>query len=334
VSTIRDVARTAQVSQATAARALGGYGYVSAASRRAVEAAAEQLGYVPNDVARALASGVSSAIGLVVGDVENPFFAAAARGMSDVIEEHGHTLLLANSDEDLERERVAVETLRSRRVDGLVVVPSSGTPSPHLRAAVAAGTPLVLLDRAVRGLGVDAVTVDNAAGARSAVEHLLGYDHRRIGLVSDGPEIPSSAERIKGYRDAMGDAGVGVEAGLEAITGPTREEGYAAALELLRRPERPTALFTTNNFMTLGAVRAMRDLGLHAPDDISLVGFDDLEWTTLVDPPLTVVSQPAAELGQEAGRRLLARLGGATRRPQRVRLPTELIVRGSCGPLA
>lgn len=332
--TIRDVARAAHVSQATAARALGGYGYVSAPARRQVEEAAVALGYVANNVARALASGVTSAIGLVVGDIENPFFAAVARGMSDIVEEGGHTLLLANSDEDLERERAAVEALRGRRVDGLVVVPISGTPSPHLRAAVAGGTPLVLLDRAVRGLGVDAVTVDNVAGARSAVEHLLECGHRRIGLVSDEPEIPSSAERISGYRDALVDAGIGVDERLIAVTGPSREEGYHAARALLDRPDRPTAIFTTNNFMTFGAMRALRELGLVVPRDLSIVGFDDLEWTTIVDPPLTVVAQPATELGQEAGRRILARIAGTARRPQRVRLKTTLVVRGSCGPPA
>jgi LacI family transcriptional regulator len=331
--TIRDVARSAGVSQATAARALGGYGHVSRIARRQVDDAALRLGYVPNSVAKALASGVTWAVGLVVGDIENPFFAAAARGMSDVLEERGHTVLLANSDEDFDRERTAIETLRARRVDALVVVPSSGTPSPHLRAAARDGTPLVLLDRAVRGLGVDSVTVDNVTGARSATEHLLSHGHRQIGLVSDEPEIPSSAERIRGYRDALGAAGVDFDEHLVALGGPTRHDGYLAARRLLESPQRPTALFTTNNFMTVGTMHALRDLGLRIPRDISLVGFDDLEWTTLVDPPLTVVSQPAIELGQEAGRRVLARLDGADGRPRRIRLRTKLIVRGSCaGP--
>ena len=328
--TIRDVAQAAKVSQATAARALGDYGYVSAASRRRVTAVAERLGYVPNSVARALASGVTATIGLVVSDIENPFFAAAARGLSDVVEEAGHTVLLASSDEDLGRERDAVEALRVRRVDGLVVVPSSATPVPHLRAAAQAG-PLVLLDRAVRGLGVDAVTVDNVAGARAATEHLLGHGYRTIGLVSDGPEISSSAERIRGYRDALTAAGVTPDERLVSIGGPTRDDGYGAALALLRRGDPPRALFTANNFMTLGAMRALRDLGLHLPGDVALVGFDDLEWTTLVDPPVSVVAQPATELGREAGRRILLRMAGEGGRPRRVRLPTSLIVRRSCG---
>jgi LacI family transcriptional regulator len=298
--TIRDVSRLAGVSQATAARALGGYGHVSGAARRDVEAAAVRLGYVPNSVARALASGLTWAVGLVVGDIENPFFAAAARGMSDVLEERGHTVLLANSDEDLDRERQAIETLRARRVDGLVVVPS------------------------------DSITVDNATGARSAIEHLISHGHRRIGLVSDEPEIPSSAERISGYYKALSAAGISADEHLVSLGGPTRHDGYLAARRLLEAPDRPTALFTANNFMTVGAMHALRDLGLRIPQDISLVGFDDMEWTTLVDPPLTVVSQPATDLGQEAGRRVLARLDGADGRPKRIKLRTQLIVRASC----
>jgi LacI family transcriptional regulator, galactose operon repressor len=331
--TIRDVGARAGVSQATAARALGGYGHVSATVHTRVQQAALELGYVPNSVARALASGITHAVGLVVGDIENPFFSAVARGMSNVLDDTGHTLLLANSDEDLDRERTAVEALRARQVDSLVVVPSSASASPHLRAA-AAEAPLVLLDRTIPRLGVDSVTVDNRGGARRAVEHLIGHGHRRVGLVCDEPDISTSAERLAGYRAALAAAGIAADGHLISLGGPTAEEGYRAARRVLEAPERPTALFTANNFMTLGAMRAIRDLGLKVPGDISLVGFDDLEWTTLVDPPLTVVAQPATELGEAAARRVLARLGGADGRPRRVRLETKLIIRASCASIA
>jgi LacI family transcriptional regulator len=329
--TIRDVGKLAGVSQATAARVLGGYGPASPTVREKVEVAAARLGYVPNSVARALASGLTRAVGLVVGDIENPFFGAAARSMSDALEEHGHTVLLTNSDEDLDRERRAVETLRARQVDALVVVSSANGPLPHLTAAAAA--PLVLLDRTVRALRADSVTVDNRGGARMAVEHLVEHGHRRIGLVSDTPSISSSAERIEGYRDAL--AAVGIKPGghLMSLGGATRSDGYRAARRLLEAPDRPTALFTANNFMTVGAMLALADLGLRVPDDISLVGFDDLEWTTLVDPPLTVVAQPASELGVVAADRVLARLAGGGGRPRRFKLGTTLIVRASCGPV-
>lgn len=332
VVTIRDVAARAEVSQATAARALGGYGYVGAASRRAVLDAAQELGYRPNNVARALVSGTTRTIGLVVGDIENPFFAAAARGLSDVVEEEGYTLLLANSDEDLERERRAIDVLRTQLVDGLVVAPVSGNDGDHLRVLESDNRPLVLMDRAIRGLQVDAVMVDNAGGARTAIEHLLKFGHDRIGVVSDADEISSTAERLRGYRKALRDAGIEPDPGLVSVGPSTRAGGYDAARVLLERPDRPRALFTLNNFMTAGAVRAIRDFGLRIPDDVALVAFDELEWTTLVDPPITVVAQPVAELGRAVGARLLARLQGDDSTPKRTRLRTELIVRSSCGP--
>jgi LacI family transcriptional regulator len=329
--TIRDVARAAGVSTATAARALGGYGHASPAARRKVSESARQLGYRPNVVARALVSRATTTVGLVVGDIENPFFAAAARGLADVMDAHGYTVLLANADEDAGRERRAVDALRARQVDGMVVVPAPGASPEHLAELVAAGVPLVLLDRAVVGVAADSVLARNVAGARAAVAHLAGLGHRRIGVVSDSPEITSSAERIQGYRQALRAAGIAPEPGLISIGGPTRDDGEAAALRLLDRPDRPTAVFTANNFMTVGALRAARSLALRIPEDVALVGFDDLDWTTLVQPPVTVVRQPVAELGRVAGERLLRRLEGDAGPPKRIRLDANLIVRGSCG---
>jgi len=329
--TIRDVARAAGVSTATAARALGGYGHASPAARRKVSESARQLGYRPNVVARALVSRATTTVGLVVGDIENPFFAAAARGLADVMDAHGYTVLLANADEDAGRERRAVDALRARQVDGMVVVPAPGASPEHLTELVSAGVPLVLLDRAVVGVAADSVLVRNVAGARAAVAHLAGLGHRRIGVVSDSPDITSSAERIQGYRQALRAAGIAPEPGLISIGGPTRDDGEAAALRLLDRPDRPTAVFTANNFMTVGALRAARSLALRIPEDVALVGFDDLDWTTLVQPPVTVVRQPVADLGRVAGERLLRRLDGDAGPPKRIRLDANLIVRGSCG---
>ena len=326
--TIRDVARDAGVSQATAARALGGYGYASPAVRGRVRESASRLGYTPNGVARALVSRATHTVGLVVGDIENPFFAAAARCLSDVLEAAGYTVLLANADERADREALAVEALRRRRVDGLAVVPAPGT---RLADVARDGAPLVQLDRYVRGLAADAVLVENAAGAAGAVAHLIGLGHRRIGIVSDTPRISSSSERLHGYRRALAAAGIPADERLVAIAGPTQADGHRAARDLLAGSDRPTALFTANNFMTVGALLAARELGLRIPDQLALVGFDDLDWTALVDPPLTAVSQPVGELGRVAGERLLARIRGDSRPARRLRLPTTLVVRGSCG---
>jgi LacI family transcriptional regulator len=329
--TIRDVAREAGVSQATAARALAGYGYVSEKTRLRVRNAAATIGYRPNAVARSLVSGATKTIGVVVGDIENPFFAGAARGIADVLERDGYTLLLANSDEDLARERRAVEALRARQVDGLAVVPSRGDDGAHLEAILREGRPVVLLDRPIDGLAADAVLVDNRAGAERAVGHLAALGHRRIGLVGDSPGIASTRERIAGYRAALDAVGAPASPALTSLGGSSIEEGHRSALRLLDRPERPSALFTVNNFMTAGALGAIRELGLRIPDEIALVGFDDLDWTTLVDPPISVVAQPVAELGRSVAERLLERLAGDAGPAREIRLTTRLVVRGSCG---
>jgi LacI family transcriptional regulator len=329
--TVGDIAQAAGVSQATAARALGGYGSVSEDARRRVLAAAERLGYHRNEVAASLVAGSTRTIGLVVGDIENPFFAAAARGLTDVVEAEGQTVLLANSDEDSEREREAVAALRGRRVDGLVVATAASSEADHLRATVDAGVPVVLLDRPVSGLKLDTVMVDNEAGAARAVRHLADHGHRRIGMVTDTLDIGSSAERVRGFRRGARQAEVEVDESLIAVGGATQEEGYRGAFSLLERRDRPTALFTANNFMTYGALLAIREVGLAIPDEIAIVGFDDFVWATLVNPPITVVSQPVGRLGQEAGRLLLERIHGNGGEPRRIRLRTKLISRGSAG---
>ena len=209
-----------------------------------------------------------------------------------------------------------------------MVVPAPGT---RLGSPPLGDLPVVQLDRAVRGLAADAVLVDNGHGARVAVEHLIGLGHARIGLVSDTPRISSSAERIAGYRRALRGAGLVGSTSWCRSAARRRRTAALAALDLLRRSPRPTAVFTANNFMTVGTLLAARELGLRIPEDVALVGFDDLDWTTLVDPPLTAISQPVADLGRAVGERLLARIAGDEGPPRRLRLPTELIVRGSCG---
>lgn len=330
VVTVRDVAALAGVSRTTTARVMGGYGYVSASARTRVLAAAEHLKYVPNEVARALSSGETGTIGLVVGDIGNPFFAAVTKGISAVIEPAGLVLLLACSDERPAVERQAVQTLRGRRVDGLIVASCVRSGAAHLTKTVQGGTPLVLLDRLVRGVMADSVVVDNVGGARTAVRHLLDYGHRRVGLVGDLPQLSSSRERIEGYRKALAEAGIPQDPALVDTHAVNSKDAYQSTIRLCNRPDRPTALFTTSNLMTLGAMRALRDLPLRVPDDISLVGFDDLEWTTLVDPPVTVVEQPTSKVGEEVGHRIINRLGDHDSRPVHTKLPARLIDRGSC----
>lgn len=327
--TVKDVAAAAGVSVATAARVLGGYGYASDGARKRVNDAASSLGYVPNRIARALSSGLSGVVGLVVGDIDNPFFSAAARGVSDVLENVGFTLILANSDENHTRETRMVEALRSRQTDGLIVAPASESSGSYLATLAESGYPVVLLDREIEGLPVDAVTVDNLFGAIRAVEHLIASGHTRIGMVTEHPEMSPLRDRVTGYRTALVRAGLDVSDADVAVGGSTRDDGLQTARALLDRDTGMTAVFATTNFMTLGLLRAAAERGLHLPGQLSVVGFDDAEWTTVVTPPISVVAQPAYELGRAAASQLVDRIEGARGPGTLTKLATAFIERES-----
>ena len=330
--TIQDVARAAGVSQATAARALNGYGSVSARSLERVTDAATRLGYKTNMIAQALRLGQTRTVGFVPGDIENPFFAKVARHLSDTLEEAGYMLLLSSSYESVDRERKVVETLRRHMMSGLVIAPSPQEGAPHLEQLVEAGTPLVLIDRRVSGLRADSVTVNNEAAGFQAVLHLIESGHRRIAILADDLQLTSTAERFAGYQTALESQGINIDPRLIGVGGTSRQGAYEATMRILALSDRPTALFTSDYFMTEGALRAVADSGLSVPADISIVGFDDFDFNGLESPAITVVSQPIAELGQEAGRLMLRRLGGIRDEPHNVNLLAELILRGSVAP--
>lgn len=341
--TIPDVARHAGVGQATAARVLGGYGSSSAATRERVLAAAAELGYSTNAVARSMISGRTHTLGVVVADVENAYFARAVRGVTDVAARAGLQVVLANSDENGPTERAAVQMFIERRVDGLVVAPAAAD-HEHLDKAVASGVPVVLLDRVVSGAGLDTVVVDNRGAAQAAVARFTDAGHTRIAVVTSaspdedtarlapGADIWTTTERLTGYRQALRAAGIPRGAELIRHTGYDRALARSAVLELMCAEHRPTALFTTDNVATLGTLDALLDLGARIPDDVSVIGFDDAEWATLVRPRLSVVSQPVQELGRLAADILIRRIEGSTARPRRHTLRTAYVPRESTGP--
>ncbi len=329
--TIQDVAGLAGVSTATAARALGGYGSVSPAVRARVAAAAAKLNYRRNSLARSMITGNTHTIGLVVADIENPFFARAARGVADVAHAAGYEVLLVNSDEDPVTERAAVRTLLEKRVDGLILAPASTQEVPHLVELSSHGVPVVQLDRAIPGASADAVVVDNEAGAARAIEHLIGLGHRRIALLTSQGLIHTNQTRLAGYLRAMEAAGIPIEDDLIRMAEYRREAAIGEALAALTLRDPATALFTTDNLMSLGAFEGTQRAGRRVPEEVSIVGFDDLEWTTIVRPPLTVVAQPVYELGATAARRLIARMAGEDGPPAVYTLETTFIVRGSTG---
>jgi LacI family transcriptional regulator len=293
-----------------------------------VEKAVEMLGYRHNLAAGNLrrADGLSASIGLVFEDVSNPFFSAVHRGVEDVARARSVLTFAGSSDEDASRERELTEAFLGRRVDGLVVVPTSADHS-YLARDVAAGMALVFVDRIPRFIDADAVVSDNVGGARGAVAHLAEAGHRRIAFLGDQPDIFTAAERLRGYRDAIAEYGGDRNDGL--IRHPAfRAVGVDATVrELLGGPNPPTALFTAQNLITLGALRTLHELGLQ--HEIAVVGFDDIPLAELLQPGVTVVAQDPYAIGRRAAELLFSRLDGYRGPSRREVLPTTLIVRGS-----
>lgn len=350
--TIIEVARQAGVSTATAGRVLGGYGYVSDEIRDKVREIAATLGYRPNLLARGLITGKTQTIGVVAGDLESPFYASILRGISDVARSKGFGVIVTNSDEIFQREREAVQLLIEKQVDGLIVAPSDLESSKHLQDAVAAHCPVVQIDRIVRGLRADSVTVDSLDASKGCIDRLIEAGHRRIAMVAeleqsmpgdlksfidlvsfksfDPTTLYPSLQRLLGYIQAHREAGLPIEVNLVRRVG-----AYSAAaakeetLDLLRGKDAPTAVFTADGVMSAGVMDAISQLGLRVPADLSLVCFDDIEWMRFLQPGITAVAQPLSEMGRTAARLILARINGEDMPFQHLVLPTAISLRGS-----
>ena len=348
--TLPDVARQAGVSTATAARALGNYGSVSAKSRLKVEAAAAELGYRANGLARSMITGTTNTLGVVLSDIENPFFSRVLRGITDTAHHAGFEVVLINTDEQVDVERSAVRVLTEKRVDGLLVCPTDGAQIDHLRDAVVGGTPLVLVDRRLKGLDADSVEVDNRAAARRATEYLIGLGHERIALITgiedamagrfrpelvgiESAMVNTTAGRAAGYRDALRAAGLAIDLDYVTLQGFRQVDAIRATHRLLELAVPPTALLALDSTLALGALQAIREAGLACPEDISVIGFDDADWTEALTPPLTVVAQPVQRIGSEACTLLLQRIRGDQREPVHKVLRTSLVERGSVSPV-
>ena len=335
MSTIRDVARLAGVSTMTVSRVINNTGYTSLATRLRVERAVDELGYVPNAVARHLRSKQTKAIGLVVSDITNPFFTTIARGVEDVAGARGFAVMFCNTDEADDEEARYLRLLVERQVDGVLLVPA-GNPRASIRWLRAHKVPLVVLDRRVPGQRVNNVRCDSEAGAYALARHLIGLGHRQIGVLAGRRAISTSADRVAGVRRALEEAGLGLDESLVRWGGfnfgnANLADGHQMAKSVLTTTDDPpTALFAANNFIAFGTIRALREMGLRVPDDISVVAFDDLpiEWGS--DPFLTVAAQPAYEIGRRAAEMMIDSLvGEGTKTDQSVVLPFEVIIRGS-----
>jgi LacI family transcriptional regulator len=296
-----------------------------------VEAVIAELRYVPNALARSLRSRKTGLLALIVTDITNPFFTTIARGVEDVANERGFSVILCNTDENEDKQIDYLTVLLQKRVDGFLFVQARSTPE-SVQLIQRQSVPVVVIDRQISGVEVDVVRGDSEQGAYQLVNLLLSLGHRRIGMLSGPETISTAAQRVAGYRRALAEAGVDRDAALVCYGEYTQEGGYQTTQQALFATPRPTALFAANNFIAMGAFRALREAGLSVPGDVALVCFDEAPQSAMIEPFLTVAAQPAYEMGRQATELLLARLSGeALQACQEIVFPVEIIARKSCG---
>jgi LacI family transcriptional regulator len=325
---MREVAALARVSIKTVSRVVNGEANVSPGLVAQVMTAVERLNYQHNLTASSLrrSDRRSATIGVVLEDVANPFASALHRSIEDVAVKRGVLVLAGSSDEDADRERRLVSAFASRRVDGLIIQPSSQDHS-YLLAERRAGTAIVFVDRPPAFLDADTVLTDNAAGTRRGIRHLVEQGHRRIGYMGDLRTIATAKERYRGYLEELADQGIELDEGLVRLDTRGIEKAEAATTEFLANPQPPTALFTGQNLITIGAFRVLRRLGLHR--SVALIGFDDILLADLLEPGITVIAQDPAAMGRTAADVLFRRLDGDRSTSEHHIVPTRMITRGS-----
>lgn len=326
--TMRDVAVHAGVSLKTVSRVVNGEPGVSATLSGQVRRSVEVLGFRPHVGARTLrrADGKTQTVALLLEDVSNPYSAAVQRAVEDIAVPRGVMVFSVSLEEDPDRERELTRTFADRRADGLILVPA-GQDLSYLAGDLRAGTAIVCVDREAANLAVDSVISPNAAGATTAVRHLASSGHRRIAFLGDRTTIRTAQQRHEGYVAALGELGVPVDPALVVHEVGREELARAAVTRLLTSPDPPTALFTAQNLVTIGAVRALRDLELE--HRVALVGFDDFPLADLLSPGVTVIAQDPVAIGRTAATILFERLDGDTSPPRTQVIPTRLVTRGS-----
>jgi LacI family transcriptional regulator len=333
VTTIRDVAKAAGASTATVSHVLNGSRFVSAETKTRVEEAIRALHYRPHGVARSLRRSRTHTIGVMISDIANPFFADLVLGVEDVVHRDvgGYNFILCNTEESRDKERMYFDVLVQKRIDGLIIAPAGGN-DDAVKDMIAQGLPVVCVDREFVGVEADTIVVDNHSAAKTIVQHLIALGHRRIAVLRARLRANSINDRVKGYLEALAESGLRAEAGDIAESASDVDDACRIAIEILHSDRRPDAIFCTNNFMTLGAMRAISEMELRCPADIAVAGIDDLPWTAGFRPRLTVIAQPGRAMGREGARLLLDRIAKRrTDAPVRWVLPTELRVRESCG---
>jgi LacI family transcriptional regulator len=340
-ATLRDVASAAGVHPATASRALnpGTRLLVSEETAQRVTEVAERLGYRPNSVARSLRTRRSHTIGVLIPDLNNPLFPPIMRGVEDELAEHGYVALIGNTDADPGKERLVFDQLRARHVDGFVLATATLN-SPVLAEAAEAELPVVLMNRIAQNYPFSSVSVDNEAGVRAAVAHLVALGHTRIGHIAGPQDISTGASRLRGFQEAMSSHGLAAPAEIVYASGYSVEEGLRCGRELLDDAGRPivgrgdrggrlTAIVAANDMLAVGCYGALDELGLRCPGDISVIGFNDMRFVDRLHPPLSTIRFPHYQVGTEAARLLIERIESGESPVKILFLAPELVARGS-----
>ncbi|NSW76346.1 MAG: substrate-binding domain-containing protein [Candidatus Atribacteria bacterium] len=337
MSTIYDVAQRAGVSAMTVSRVLNGKKGVRPETRKRVLKAIEETGYIPNSLARSFTLQKTKTIGLVIADITNPFFTTLARGVENIAAKNQFSVIFCSTDEDREKEALYLEILVRKRVDGIILAPATQK-GDSLKSILIKRIPIVLVDRELKSpknLDLDIVKGDSVYGAYILTKHLLSLGHRRIGIVVGSREISTAEERVQGYKEALIEMGIPVEESLIKFSSYSEEGGYTATKELLQMRERPTAIFGGNNFITVGAITAIKEAELRIPHDVALVSFGDIDFLSQIYPFFTVVTQPAYSMGVIAAELLIRKIEGRdkVKEKREVVLKPELVIRESAGEL-
>ena len=323
--TMHQIAQAAAVSLGTVSHVINGSAKVREPLRQRVLNAIKTLGYEPNELSRGLRLNRTNIVGMIIPDITNPFFPGVVRGVEDVAYKDSYRLVLCNTDNDPNKEATYLGQLKSFLPSGILIIPS---PNSTISANIS-GPPVVCVDRRPEGWTGDFVTVANRDGAGKAARHFIEMGHRRIGVISGPSRLANAVERLRGFRQALDDAGVPIAPEYIQEAQFDRASGYTSAMRLLQLLPRPTAIFATNDLMAMGALLAIRDSKLICPSDVSVISFDGLDVTELTDPALTTVYQPGYQLGYAAARLLRERIEGCDDPAREIELDTELRIRHS-----
>ena len=327
--TIKDVAASVGVSPTTVSHVLTGKRHVKRQTIEKVQEAVKALNYKPNVIAQSLKQNRTNTIGVIIPDITNPFFTGIVSAIESKANQEGVSVILNNYNDDASLEKKCIDVLLQKQVDGIILAPGVGN-REYIRSSLTNEIPLVLMDRSIRGCSADLVELDNYAASFQAVEYLLNLGHRKIGFIGGITDISSNREREQGYIDALAAEGIHTPEGFIQRKAARISGGYEGAMALMNRRTPPTALFLGSNTISLGAIKALKELSVTCPDELSIISFGDFEWSTAFDPQLTCIYTPVGEMGLTAVEKLLVRIRQPDKSPEKQTIYCRMIKRDSC----